>query len=81
MLKRLIGEDIDIAWIPANDLWPVSIDPGQIDQLLANLLVNARDAIAGVGKVTIETANAVFDEAYCANNTGFVSGDYAMLGV
>lgn len=81
MLRRLIGEDIDIAWIPAGGLLPVNIDPGQIDQLLANLLVNARDAIAGVGKVTIETANAVFDEAYCANHAGFVPGRYAMLGV
>ncbi|MDO9264740.1 MAG: response regulator, partial [Desulfosalsimonadaceae bacterium] len=81
MLRRLIGEDIDIAWIPTGGLLPVNIDPGQIDQLLANLLVNARDAIAGVGKVTIETANAVFDEAYCANHAGFVPGRYAILGV
>jgi PAS domain S-box-containing protein len=81
MLKRLIGEDIDIAWMPAHDLWPVKIDPGQIDQLLANLSVNARDAITGVGKVTIETANAVFDEAYCASHPGFVPGEFVMLAV
>ena len=57
MLRRLIGEDIDLAWLPGADLWPVKMDPAQIDQILANLCVNARDAIAGVGKVTIETEN------------------------
>ena len=65
MLRRLIGEDIDLAWMPGPDLWPVKIDPAQIDQILANLFVNARDAIDGVGKITIETDKVVFDEAYC----------------
>ena len=55
MLRRLIGEDIDLAWKPGANLWPVRIDPSQIDQILANLCVNARDAIADVGKLTIET--------------------------
>ena len=50
MLRRLIGEDIDLAWQPGADLWPVKMDPSQIDQILANLCVNARDAIAGVGQ-------------------------------
>lgn len=81
MLRRLIGEDIDIAWMPARGLWPVKVDPGQIDQILANLAINARDAIAGTGKVTIETENAVFDEAYCADHTGFVPGEYVTLAV
>jgi two-component system, cell cycle sensor histidine kinase and response regulator CckA len=57
MLQRLIGEDIQLVWQPAASLWPVRVDPSQIDQLLANLAVNARDAIAGVGRITIETAN------------------------
>ena len=56
MLRRLIGEDITLEWAPAGDLPPVCIDPSQLDQLLANLCVNARDAIAGVGTVRIETA-------------------------
>ena len=81
MLQRLIGEDIDLAWIPGASLWPVKIDPSQIDQLLANLCVNARDAISGVGKVTIETENTVFDEAYCAVHPGFIPGEYVMLAV
>ena len=81
MLRRLIGEDIDLAWLPAADLWPVKMDPAQIDQILANLCVNARDAIGGVGKLTIETGNAVFDEAYCADHPGFVPGEYVRLAV
>ncbi len=55
--------------------------PSQIDQMLANLCVNARDAIAGVGKVTIETGNATFDDAYCADHTGFVPGEFVLLAV
>ena len=81
MLRRLIGEDIDLVWAPGAGLWPVKIDPSQIDQLLANLCVNARDAIAGVGKVTIETENTAFDEAYCAVHPGFTCGEYVMLAV
>ena len=54
MLKRLIGEDIDLLWKPAKDLWPVKMDPSQIDQILANLCLNARDAIKGMGKITVE---------------------------
>src|SRR4030042_6049920 len=57
------------------------IDPAQIDQVLANLCVNARDAIAGVGKVTIETQNIVLDKEYCANHMGFIPGAYVMLSV
>jgi signal transduction histidine kinase len=81
LLRRLIGEDIDLARLPGRELWPVKIDPSQIDQVLANLCVNARDAITGVGKVTIETGNAVFDEAYCREHAGFVPGEYVLLAV
>ncbi len=81
MLHRLIGEDIDMAWIPGEKVWPVKIDPAQIDQVLANLCVNARDAIADVGKVTIETGNTVLDEEYCKEHAGFVPGEYTLLTV
>jgi PAS domain S-box-containing protein len=81
MLRRMIGEDIDLAWLPGEDLWPVKVDPSQIDQVLANLCVNARDAITGVGKVTIETCNVTFDEAYCRVNPNFIAGDHVMLAV
>lgn len=57
MLKRLIGENIDLVWNPGADLWPLLIDPIQIDQILTNLLVNARDAIHGTGRITISTSN------------------------
>jgi two-component system sensor histidine kinase EvgS len=57
------------------------MDPSQIDQILANLCVNARDAISGVGRLTIETANVRFDPAYCADHAGFVPGEYVMLAV
>ena len=81
MLLRLIGEDIQLAWLPGVKLWPVRIDPSQIDQIMANLCVNARDAIAGVGNITIETANITLNEAYCADNTGFISGEYILITV
>ena len=81
MLQRLIGEDIDLLWMPAAKLWPVKMDPTQVDQILANLAVNARDSISGVGKITIETGKAEFDAVYCAQNAGFVPGHYVMLAV
>ncbi|MBI5602139.1 MAG: PAS domain S-box protein [Deltaproteobacteria bacterium] len=81
MLRRLIGEDIDLAWLPGIELWPVKMDPSQIDQILANLCVNARDACAGVGKVTIETKNMAFDEVYCTLHKDFIPGEYAELAV
>jgi two-component system sensor histidine kinase EvgS len=81
MLRRLIGEDIDLAWRPGAGLWLVKIDPSQLDQILANLCVNAKDAIAGVGKVTMETRNTSFDEEYCADHAGFVPGDFVLLAV
>ena len=81
MLRRLIGEDIDLAWLPGAGLWPVKVDPSQVDQILANLCVNARDAIAGVGKLTIETANAAFDEACGTGHAGFPSGEFVLLAI
>ena len=81
MLRRLIGEDISLAWLPAFEVWPVKFDPSQLDQVLANLCVNARDAIHGVGKVTIETANVSFDEAYCTMHSDFTPGAFVMLAV
>ncbi|NTW49265.1 MAG: response regulator, partial [Chlorobiales bacterium] len=81
MLKPLIGEDIALEWLPGDDLWSVKIDPSQIDQLLTNLVINARDAINGVGKISIETKNEVFDEAYCAAHPDSVPGEYVLLVV
>ncbi|MBN1570175.1 MAG: PAS domain S-box protein [Acidobacteria bacterium] len=81
MLRRLIGEDIDLEWIPGKDMMPVLMDPAQLDQILANLCVNARDAISNVGRIAIVTGNATFDEAYCSGHEGFMPGDFAMISV
>ena len=81
MLQRLIGENIDLAWHPGKNLWPVKIDPSQVDQIMANLAVNSRDAISDVGKLTIETDNIVVDEDYCRNNPEAIPGQYVMLAV
>ena len=79
MLQRLIGEDIQLVWQPGSSLWSVRIDPSQIDQVLANLAVNARDAIAGVGRITIETSNTVVDDS--SPLVDRVPGDYIRLAV
>lgn len=81
MIRRLIGEDIDLRWFPGAEAWPIKIDPSQVNQILANLCINARDAIANVGKMTIETKNICLDEAYCADHAGFIAGDYVLLAV
>ena len=80
MLRRLIGEEVELAWRPGVGLWPVKMDPVQVDQILANLCVNARDAIAGIGEVTIEMGNAVFDLTYCAQHAGFCGGRVCAAG-
>ncbi len=67
MLQRLLGENISLVWRPGSGLWPVKVDPSQIDQILANLTVNARDALSRDGVLTVETANVVLDETYCRN--------------
>jgi PAS domain S-box-containing protein len=81
MLQRLIGEDIELAWMPGADAGLVRMDPSQIDQVLANLCVNARDAIADTGEITIETGFATFDDARCATHHDCQKGDYSLLAV
>lgn len=81
MLRRLIGEDIELVWQPGTSLWPVKVDPTQIDQLLANLSVNARDAISGSGRLTIETANTTIGPADRAAHPYCMPGDYVSFTV
>jgi len=81
MLRRLLGEDIEITWLPDTDIWPVKIDPSQVHQIFANLCVNARDAMVEGGKLIIETRNVVFDEEYCASHVGFTPGSFVLLAV
>lgn len=79
MLKRLIGEDIELIWQPGPGLAPIKIDPSQIDQILANLCVNSRDAIDGIGKITIQTSNCSFDQDFCDGNPDFQPGQFVCL--
>jgi len=81
MLRRLIGAHITLTFLPQSNLWPIKIDPAQIDQLLANLCINSRDAITGAGKITIETGTVTFDASYCAHHAGAVPGEYVLLTV
>jgi PAS domain S-box-containing protein len=74
MLRRLIGEDIDLSASLAPDLGQVKVDPGQIDQVIINLIANARDAMPAGGKLTIETANATLDDDYCHDHIPCVLG-------
>jgi PAS domain S-box-containing protein len=81
MLRKLIGENIDLAWLPGKELGRIRIDPSQIEQLLANLCVNARDAIHDTGKITVETDSVTLDQKFCAVHAGCVPGRYVLLSV
>ncbi len=81
MLRRIIGEDIEVDLHLANDLKMVRLDPNQIGQVLLNLAVNARDAMPGGGKLTIETANTEIEGTFAERQLGAPAGPYVMLTV
>lgn len=81
MLGRLIGEEINLVFTPSTDLWPVLIDSSQVDQILLNLVINARDAIGGVGSITIETANIDLDLAYSREHPDATPGEHVRICV
>ncbi len=79
MLTRLIGEDIELKISSTSLLWPIRIDPAQFHQILANLAINARDAVGGVGIIALEITNIVLDEGYCAEHIGFRCGEFVLI--
>jgi PAS domain S-box-containing protein len=81
MLRRLLGADIELTMLPASGLWNVKADPGQVEQILMNLAVNARDAMPQGGQLTIETANADLDEDYARAHHDVRAGSFVMLAV
>lgn len=81
MLRSLIGEDIELTWKPGEGLWPVKADPSQVDQVLANVSVNARDAMRGPGTLTVETANVTIDAATASQHDDALPGDYVALAL
>ncbi|MBA4386858.1 MAG: hypothetical protein C0404_02685 [Verrucomicrobia bacterium] len=81
MLRRLIGDHIELDWQPGTDVWPVRMDPVQVDQILANLCVNARDAITGHGTIMISTRNVTIEEGFCEKCADSCPGEYVELSV
>ena len=81
MLRRLIGEDIQLVTVLDQELWSVKVDPGMIEQVVMNLAVNSRDAMPNGGKLTIETANIVHDENYASRHISMKPGYYVMVAV
>jgi PAS domain S-box-containing protein len=81
MLQRLIGDDINLVVLPADSLWAVKADPGQIEQVILNLAVNARDAMPSGGKITLQTANVVLDKDHVDHHAEAKTGEFVMLAV
>jgi two-component system cell cycle sensor histidine kinase/response regulator CckA len=81
MLQRSLDDRIQIHWEPTAELWPILVDPSQVDQILLNLVVNARDAITGAGQITIETQNVVLAGDRSLPFPGFTPGEYVRLRV
>ena len=84
LVRRLIGEHIELEWFPEADLWAVNVDPTQVVQILTNLAVNARDAMGGIvgaGRVVVRTTNEVLDEAFSAEHPEVSPGPYVALSV
>lgn len=81
MMRRVLGEDIELTTLQNSTLWPIFVDPGQMEQIIINLVVNARDAMPEGGRLTIETQNVALDDAYCRLHPDATPGEYVRLSV
>ena len=81
LLKRVIGEDIELKLMLSDNIWYTFLDSSQINQIVLNMAVNSRDAMPEGGILTIETANVTIDDYYCNHHVGFIPGDYIMLAI
>jgi two-component system, cell cycle sensor histidine kinase and response regulator CckA len=81
MIRRMVGEDVELVSLPTQPLGAVRADPGSVEQVVMNLVVNAREALPTGGKITVQTANVVFDEAYASSHLGVTAGPHVMLAV
>ena len=81
MLRQLIDAEIRLVWLPSEDRLPVRMDPSQIDQVVVNICINARDAIAGAGRITIQTDQTTIDETYCRCHPSATPGVFVRLAV
>ena len=81
MIRHVIGEDTDLQWLPGNSLGMVKMDPAQLNQIMMNLCVNARDAIKGVGRIDIATKSVLIEESFCLDKTNLIPGNYVILTV
>src|SRR5262249_48867749 len=81
MMPRLVGEDVEVRVSCARGLGRVKADPGQVEQVIMNLVVNARDAMPGGGTLVVETANVDLDDHYASEHLGVVAGRHVMLAI
>jgi signal transduction histidine kinase len=81
MLRRTLGERIEIETVLAGGLWTARVDTSQLESAIVNLAINARDAMQGEGRLTIETGNAVLDQAYADAHIEVAAGQYVMIGL
>ena len=81
MMRRALGEEIEVELVISGGLWNTAVDVAQVENAVLNLAINARDAMGGAGKLTIEATNALLDDLYCRNHADVAPGQYVMLAV
>lgn len=81
LLRSTLGEQIEIETVPAAGLWKINVDAHQLESAIVNIAINARDAMSGGGKLTIETGNSYLDESYCSDNADVAPGQYVLIAI